>query len=54
LQQRIINLARRTIDFRARKYAQAKGKEAEVEQAVPATTENIAEENLDTPTNEPK
>ncbi len=45
-QQRIIKLARRIIDIeiRARKSAQAKGKEEEVEQAVPSTDDNTAEE----------
>ena len=50
-QQRIIKLARRIIDIeiRARKSAQTKGKEAEVEQAVPATDEDITEDTDDTP-----
>ena len=45
-QQRIIKLARRIIDIeiRARKSAQAKGKEEEVEQAVPSTDDNTTEE----------
>ncbi len=48
-QQRIIKLARRIIDIeiRARKSAQAKGKEAEVEEAVPATDDDISEEDPD-------
>ncbi|WP_282174687.1 hypothetical protein [Vibrio diabolicus] len=52
-QQRIIKLARRIIDIeiRARKSAQAKGKEAEVEQAVPSTDDDITEEETDNPTN---
>jgi hypothetical protein len=52
-QQRIIKLARRIIDIeiRARKSAQAKGKEAEVEQAVPSTDDDITEEETDTPSN---
>ena len=52
-QLRIIKLARRIIDIeiRARKSAQAKGKEAEVEQAVPATDDDITEEETDTPSN---
>ncbi|KEY58602.1 hypothetical protein SRDD_28500 [Serratia sp. DD3] len=54
-QQRIIKLARRIIDIeiRARKSAQAKGKEAEVEQAVPATDEDFTEEDTDSPSNKP-
>ena len=52
-QQRIIKLARRIIDIeiRARKSAKAKGKEAEVEQAVPSTDDEITEEETDTPAN---
>nr|ELR5059377.1 hypothetical protein [Providencia rettgeri]ELR5088821.1 hypothetical protein [Providencia rettgeri] len=52
-QLRIIKLARRIIDIeiRARKSAQAKGKEAEVEQAVPSTDDDITEEETDIPTN---
>jgi len=52
-QQRIIKLARRIIDIeiRARKSAQAKGKEAEVEQAAPSTDDDITEEETDTPAN---
>ena len=52
-QQRIIKLARRIIDIeiRARKSAQAKGKEAEVEQAAPSTDDDITEEETDNPTN---
>jgi len=52
-QQRIIKLARRIIDIeiRARKSAQAKGKEVEVEQAAPATDEDITEEDTDSPSN---
>ncbi|ATD28103.1 hypothetical protein FORC55_2119 [Vibrio cholerae] len=52
-QQRIIKLARRIIDIeiRARKSAQAKGKEAEVEQAVPSTDDDITEEETDNPAN---
>ena len=53
LARRIIKLARRIIDIeiRARKSAQAKGKEAEVEQAVPSTDDEITEEETDTPAN---
>ena len=52
-QQRIIKLARRIIDIeiRARKSVKAKGKEAEVEQAVPSTDDEITEEETDTPAN---
>lgn len=52
-QQRIIKLARRIIDIeiRARKSAKAKGKEAEVEQAVPSTDDDITEEETDNPAN---
>ncbi len=52
-QQRIIKLARRIIDIeiRARKSAQAKGKEAKVEKAVPASDEEITEEDSDNPAN---
>ena len=52
-QQRIIKLARRIIDIeiRARKSAKAKGKEAEVEQVVPSTDDEITEEETDTPAN---
>ncbi|WP_459170623.1 hypothetical protein [Enterobacter hormaechei] len=53
LARRIIKLARRIIDIeiRARKSAKAKGKEAEVEQAVPSTDDEITEEETDTPAN---
>ena len=49
----IIKLARRIIDIeiRARKSAQAKGKEAEVEQAMPSTDDDITEEETDSPSN---
>ncbi|WP_442781368.1 hypothetical protein, partial [Citrobacter sp. W5] len=49
----IIKLARRIIDIeiRARKSAKAKGKEAEVEQVVPSTDDEITEEETDTPAN---
>lgn len=52
-QQRIIKLARRIIDIkiRTRKSAQAKGKQAEVEQAVPSTDDDITEEETDNPAN---
>ncbi|WP_428981120.1 hypothetical protein [Marinomonas phaeophyticola] len=54
-QQRIIKPARRIIDIeiRARKSAQTKGKgkEAEVEQAVPSTDDDITEEETDNPAN---
>lgn len=48
-QQRTIKLARRIIDIeiRAQKSAQAKGKEAEVEQAVPSTDDDITERDSD-------
>lgn len=46
-QQRVIKLARRIIDIeiRARKSAQAKGKQEEVEQAAPATEDGLSEED---------
>lgn len=39
------------IEIRARKSAQAKGKEAEVEQAVPSTDDDITDEETDNPAN---
>ena len=47
----IIKLVRRIIEIRARKSAQAKVKEVEVEQAVPATDDGIIEEDIDSPPN---
>lgn len=46
-QQRIIKLARRIIDIeiRARKSAQAKGKQEEVEQAAPTAEDGLSEED---------
>lgn len=48
-QQRTIKLARCIIDIeiRAQKSAQAKGKESEIEQAVPSTDDDITEKDSD-------